>query len=194
MTGLSCPAKARYAMGLLASLAAVSLVGCSHSAPGAPAPGIAASASPAGPASSQPVAAPAGPAEPMTRAGARAAAVHFDRLYLAGQFAATWDLLAPAVKQQIPQDLWVKVHDSCLSGNTGKARIRAVTVFGDVAVVTETRPGTGAKHGRDSVVFSYTDRHWDYSPGDPGIYQHGSVAANVAAAKAAGFCTSGRAF
>jgi hypothetical protein len=193
MTRLSRTATVRHALGLLASLAAVGLVGCSNSA--APsAPGIAASPSPTGSAGIRPAPAPPGPAEPKTRAAARAAAVRFDRLYFAGQFAAAWDLLAPAVKQEVPQRIWVSVHNSCPSATAGQARIRTVTLFGDTAIVTETRPGTRAKQRRNTVVFSFADNHWGYSPGDPGIYQHGSVAANVAAAKAAGFCTNWKDF
>jgi len=194
MTRFPRPAAVRYALGLLASLAAVGLVGCSNSAPGSAAPGIAANPAPAGAAGDQAPAAPAGPAEPKTRAGARAALVRYERLYLAGRFAATWDLLTPAVKQEVSRDLWVGVHDNCPSAKAGKARIRAVTLFGNTAIVTETHPGVVAKRGRNAVVLNYADAHWGYSPGDPGIYQHGSVAANVAAAKAAGFCTGWKDF
>ena len=194
MTRLSRPAAVRYALGLLASLAAVGLVGCSSSAPGSSAPGIAANPAPAGTAGDQALAAPAGPAEPKTRAGARAALVRYERLYVAGRFAATWDLLTPAVKREVSRDLWVGVHNSCPSAKAGKARIRAVTIFGDTAIVAETHPGAAVKRGRNAVVLNYADAHWGYSPGDPGIYQHGSVAANVAAAKAAGFCTGWKDF
>jgi hypothetical protein len=188
------PATVRYALGLLTSVAAVGLVGCSNPAAGFSAPGIAANPAPAGTAGDSAPAAPAGPAEPKTRAGARAALVRYERLYLAGRFVAAWDLLTPAVKQEISRNLWVGVHDNCPSAKAGRARIRAVTIFGDTAIVTETHPGVPAKRGRNAVVLNYADAHWGYSPGDPGIYQHGSVAANVAAAKAAGFCTGWKDF
>ena len=69
-----------------------------------------------------------------------------------------------------------------------------MTLFGNTAIVTETITGASAKQRRNAVVFSYAHAHWGYSPGDPGIYQHGSVVASVAAAKAAGFCTGWKIF
>jgi hypothetical protein len=42
-------------------------------------------------------------------------------------------------------------------------------------------------------VFNYSHDHWGYSPSNLGIYQHRSVAADVAAARAAGLCTAGKA-
>ena len=43
-------------------------------------------------------------------------------------------------------------------------------------------------------VFNYTGGRWRYSPQAPGIYRHGSVTADIAAAKAAGLCTSPKVF
>jgi len=132
---------------------------------------------------------------PHAQAHARAAAVQFDRLYLAGQFAASWDLLTPTVKRQIPRGVWVKVHNGCASAKAGTARaIKAVTVFGTVAIVSERLAGTQSKHSTAQEVFNYDHGRWGYSPNDLSIYHHGSIAADIAAAKAAGFCVSWKGF
>ena len=69
-----------------------------------------------------------------------------------------------------------------------------MTVFGDAAIVTEAVAGTALKPGTAEDVFNYADGHWRYSPADLSIYRHGSVTADIAAAKAAGFCTSWKIF
>ena len=84
------------------------------------------------------------------------------------------------------------MHDGCQSASAGKARaIKAVTVFGNAAIVTESnRRSSRRGTGRPEDVFNYANGHWGFSPSDLSIYHHGSVAADIAAAKAAGFCTS----
>ena len=85
------------------------------------------------------------------------------------------------------------MHKACSAAGAGKSRvIKAVTVFGNAAIVTETVTGASSVAAED--VFTYADGHWRYSPQDPAIYQHGSVTADIAAAKAAGFCTSSKVF
>jgi hypothetical protein len=124
------------------------------------------------------------------RAGARAAAAQFYDLYFSRRFAASWDLLTPAAKREIPKTLWVKVHEGCPSAGAGVARvIKAVTVFGNAAIVTETIAGSLSRLGTAGDVFSNVDGRWDYLPQDIDIYHHASVAADVAAARAAGYCT-----
>jgi hypothetical protein len=188
----------RFSKGLsvgVAGLAVAALVGCSgsSSAP-APYPGsTSAGPSSAAPAMTEPITAQTGPAEPETRAGVRAAAAHFYRLYSTSQFAASWDLLAPTAQRAIPEAVWVSVHDGCLPASASEPRvIKSVIVFGSAAIVTETIAGA-SKRGKAEDVFNYFDGHWGYSPNDLSIYGHGSVAADVAAAKSAGFCTSRKA-
>ena len=184
----------RLSKGLLAGLAAAGLIGCSSSASGPSASGPSfARPSASGPsAKASPVPAQTGPAEPKTRAGARAAARRYDGLYLAQRFADSWDLLATTAKVQVPRGVWVGVHNGCPSAKAGAARtIKAVVVFGNAAIVTETI--AGARHPAEHV-FNYADGHWGYSPNDLSIYRHGSVAADITAAKAAGFCTSWKGF
>jgi hypothetical protein len=138
---------------------------------------------------------PAAPASPRMRAGARAAAAQFYGLYSASQFAASWNLLGAGTKREVPEHIWVSVHDACPSAGARKPRtIKAVTVFGDAAIVTEAIAATGSKPDTTEDVFSYTDGHWSYSPVNPSIYQHGSVSADIAAAKAAGLCASWKVF
>jgi hypothetical protein len=177
----------RFPKGLLVGLVAAGLVGCSNAASGQPFAGLSSSA----PAQASP-APPVGPAEPKTQTGARAAATHFYDVYLASQFAASWDLLAPAAKRQVSKGIWIKVHEGCLSaGSGGKIRvIKSVTVFGDAAIITESLAGTHSKHRTARSVFNYSDGHWGYAPNNLSIYHHRSVAADVAAARAAGLCSN----
>ena len=188
----------RFPNGLLAGLTgllAVGLVGCSASSAPAPAP-YAGSASPSSSSLASPAATEsiptqvAGPTEPLTKAGADAAAANFYHLYSTGQFAASWDLLTLTAERAIPRATWVGVHAGCPSGGAGTARvIESVLVFGNAAIVTETVGGAASQLGTSHDVFNYANGHWVYAPNDLGIYHHGSVAADIAAAKALGFCT-----
>ena len=137
-------------------------------------------------------AAPPTPDKPAIPTAARAAAVQFMDVYFGREFKLSWTLLAPEAKRHISQSAWVKVHDTCQSSNPGeRGVIKSVTIFGDTAIVTETITKASQKSGEIEAVFSYAKGHWSYSPSDLGIYQHGSAAGDIAAAKAAGFC-SGR--
>jgi hypothetical protein len=172
--------------GLLTGLAAISLVGlvgCSVAATGTPVATARTTASSVPPASSQ------------MKAGAQAAATEVYSLYSADRFAAFWNLLAPATKRQISERVWVSVHEACPSAVAGKPRvIKAMTVFGDAAIVTENISGTSLKPGTAEDVFNYVDGHWTFTPGDVSTYRHGSVTADVAAAKADGLCNSWKIF
>jgi len=129
------------------------------------------------------------------QARARAAATQFYGLYSAGQYAAVWDLLSPATKRHVPRHVWVSVHVACPTAGAGRSRIiKAVTVFGSNAITTEAIAGAAAKVHTAEDVFTYAHGHWSYSPQDVSIYHHGSVAADVAAAKAAGFCAGWKIF
>jgi hypothetical protein len=128
-------------------------------------------------------------AAPDARTLARDAAERFDRLYFAGKFAIAWKLLAPGARHLVSRGLWVQVHDSCLAGSAGGSRaITAVTVFGNAAIVTATMPGVAHKSGLAEEVFNYSGGRWGFSPEYMAIYRQGSLAADIAAAKAAGVC------
>jgi hypothetical protein len=134
-----------------------------------------------------------GSAGTATPAGARAAAAHFYSLYEASRFAEAWDLLAPSARHHIPRNIWTKVHTGCLPARGGaQARvIGSVTVFGHTAIISQRLAGVHGTHHAARDIFSYGRSGWAYSPDDLAVYQHESVAADIAAAKAAGLCASG---
>lgn len=179
----------RLLKGLAAGAVAIGLAGCGGGgSPSATGPSV----SPAVITSTAP---PASPASPQMRAGARAAAARFYGLYSASQFAAFWNLLSPATKQQVSRRVWVGVHNACPDARARRSRtIKAVTVFGNAAIVTEETTGTASRLETTEDVFNYVAGHWSYSPGNLSIYHHGSVAADVTAAKAAGFCAGWKIF
>ncbi len=49
---------------------------------------------------------------------------------------------------------------------------------------------TGGHRGTLTETFVYAAGSWGVSPGDLSLYQHGSVSADAAAAKAQGSCAS----
>jgi hypothetical protein len=178
----------RLAQVLLAGSAVVALVGCSGHSATSPfssvSPGAASTASFAAP--------PPSAASPGMKATARATAVQFYDLYFARKFKLSWNLLAPEAKRHISQSTWIKVHSSCLASYPRKTgEIKSITIFGDAAIVTETITAASQAGGEIEAVFNYANGRWGYSPGDLSIYQHGSVARDIAAAKAAGFCSTG---
>jgi hypothetical protein len=180
----------RLLKGLALGLIAVALVGCSGSASEPSVAGV--TSSPAVVTSTAP---PAAPVSPEMRSGARAAAAQFYGLYSANKFAAFWNLLSSATKRRVSRHVWVSVHDACPDADAGKSRIiKAVTVFGSAAIVTEAIAGAASNLDTAEDVFNYANGHWSYSPADLGIYDHGSVIADIAAAKAAGFCASWKIF
>jgi hypothetical protein len=170
--------------GLLVSLVAAGLAGCTGGAseqPAVPTPTITATAS------SVPS------ASPHTKAVARAAAEKFYGLYAASNYAALWSQLASTTQHQVSRKAWIGVHEACSTTRAGKSRVvKTVTVFGNAAIVAESV--NGILSGTTEDVFNYIDGQWRYTPQDPGIYQHRSVTADIAAAKAAGLCTSSKVF
>ena len=183
----------RLWQGLLVGLAAVGLVGCTNSAATPPAADLPATATAA--ATARPPAAPAAPLPTGARATAQAAAAQFDSVYFAGRYAASWNLLAPAVRSQVPENVWVGVHEGCAATTSGVSRvIRSVTVFGNTAIVTETVRGSQSKRDTAEYVFVYTDGSWGYSPVYPGIYHGRSITADIQAAKAVGLCAGWKSF
>lgn len=133
------------------------------------------------------------PAQPDTAAGAKAAAEQYFGLYAAGQYATAWPLLTPAAQKAVPEATWAAVHQDCPSQAAGLAYdVKNVTVTGDTAIATVTLAGAASSLASESEAFTYAGGKWAYapSPADLSLYQHGSVAADVAAAKARGYCTS----
>jgi len=87
------------------------------------------------------------------------------------------------------------VHQQCLATVTQSAGdITGMTVFGEAAIVTRD-PAAGSGQPSTAVdVFNYADGSWAYSPSEMSIYLHGSVSADIAAARKAGMCRNARAF
>ena len=176
----------RLEKALLLGLVIASLAGCGGgSAPAASGPGT-------------PAASSGGLAPSITKdvqAAARPAAAHFYSVYSASKFTDSWHLLAVAARKQIPLRVWEGVHRACSSAGNGEPRvIKAVTLFGNAAIVTSVESGAPPKGDVTEDVFNYADGRWGYSPQEIGIYEHGSVRADIAAAKAARLCAGWKSF
>lgn len=154
------------------------------------------SGSPAGPSaaahSASPGAHASAPVEPDTASAVRADADDYLTLYTAGQFAVIYQMLSTPARQAIDQQAWVAVHRGCLGTAGGMSyKIRHIAVTGKTAVVTVAlSSGEAAKPESATETLVYADGHWGFSPRDLAVYRHGSVSADVAAAKAAGGCAS----
>ena len=131
------------------------------------------------------------PVEPATVAAVRADADDYLTLYTAGQFAIIYQMLSAPARQAINEQAWVAVHRGCPGATGGMTyKIRRVAVTGKTAVVTVALTGGAAKPESATETLVYAGGHWGFSPGDLGLYRHGSVSADVAAAKTAGGCAS----
>lgn len=152
---------------------------------------------------SQPAAEPSSPdavpakttaaAEPQTEAGVRAAATRFYALYSAGQWAQSWEDLAPASQAKVPEALWTDAHDLCEPPANGMARvIKGITMAGSTAIVQETVSGALGKLGTVSDVWTYADGRWgmNLTKDDYALYGKGSAKAVAAAARAEGDCAT----
>jgi hypothetical protein len=146
------------------------------------------SAASSGPAKSSPQPRPVHTAplnEPTTVAAVRADAADYLSLASAGQFAITYQMLSTTARQAITQQAWVAVHQACAGTSY---QMKHLAVAGKTAMVTVGL--TGGHHGTLTEMFVYTAGSWGVSPGDLSLYQHSSVPADVAAAKAGGGCAS----
>ena len=131
------------------------------------------------------------PVEPATVSAVRADADDYLTLYTAGQFAIIYQMLSAPARQAIDQQAWVAVHRGCLGATGGMSyKIRHIAVAGKTAVVSVVLTGGAAKPESATETLVYADGHWGFSPRDVALYRHGSVTADVAAAKAAGGCAS----
>ena len=175
------------AMGIVpaAVAAGLALAACSGSSSASP-------AGPSGPASSaSPGAHASTPVEPETVSAVRADADDYLTLYTAGQFEIIYQMLTAPARQAINQQAWVAVHRGCPGATGGMTyKIRGIAVTGKSALVTVALTGKAAKPESATETLVYSGGHWGFSPRDLGLYRHGSVSADVAAAKAAGGCAS----
>lgn len=170
--------------GALIAAAVLAAAACSNGTPAAPTgtTTTTASASPAATASK---------AQPETAAAATAVARQYLGLYSAGQFALSWTLLAPSAQRAVSQATWVAVHRGCPSQAARLAyNVKDTTLTGSTAVVTVTLAGAAASLASESESLTYSSGQWGFVPSDLSYYRHGSVKADIAAAKAAGYCAS----
>jgi hypothetical protein len=123
--------------------------------------------------------------EPTSVAAVRADAADYLSLASAGQFAITYQMLSASARQTITQQAWVAVHQACAGTSY---QIKHLAVAGKTATVTVGL--TGGHHGTLTETFVYAAGSWGVSPGDLSLYQHGSVPADAAVAKAQGSCAS----
>ncbi len=130
-------------------------------------------------------------AQPETAAAAATVAKQYFGLYSAGQFALSWTLLAPSAQRAVSQATWVAVHRGCPSQAAGLAyNIKDTTLTGSTAVVTVTLAGAAASLASESESLTYSAGRWGFVPNDLSYYRHGTAKADIAAAKAAGYCAS----
>lgn len=130
-------------------------------------------------------------AQPDTAAAATAVAKQYFGLYSAGQFALSWRLLAPSVQRSVSKATWVAVHQGCPAQAAGLSyEVKDATVTGNTAVVTVSLAGVAASIGSESEALTYSAGRWGLVPNDLSFYKHGSVRADISAAKAAGYCAS----
>ncbi len=128
------------------------------------------------------------PASPTAAAAAAVARQYFG-LYSAGQFALSWTLLAPSAQHAVSQATWVAVHQGCPSQPAGLAyNVKDTTLTDCTAVVTVTLAGAAASLASESESLTYSAGRWGFVPNDLSDYRHGSVKADIAAAKTAGYC------
>lgn len=124
-----------------------------------------------------------------TVAGAIAFANEVLILDEARQFAASWKLLAPSARRAVSQAKWVAVHKSCPARSVGLAyHIGKATLTGQTAIVVVSRAGAAASRGSVSEALVYSAGRWGLVPNNLSVYKHGSVKADIAVAKAAGYC------
>lgn len=124
-----------------------------------------------------------------TAAAAAAVARQYLGLYSAGQFAAAYGLLAPSTQQTVGEPTWVAVHQGCPSQAAGLAYdVKDTTLTGNTAVVTVTLAGAASSLASESEALTYSSGRWGFVPNDLSLYEHGSVKADIAAAKAGGYC------
>jgi hypothetical protein len=150
------------------------------------------SGTPAAPASTSTTTSPtaaASTAQPETGVAATAVAEQYLGLNSGGQFEASWGLLAPSAQRAISEATWVAVHQGCPSQSAGLAyQVKDTTVTGNTAVVTVSLAGAAASIGSESEALTYSAGRWGFVPNDLSLYRHGSVKADITAAKAAGYC------
>jgi hypothetical protein len=96
-------------------------------------------------------------------------------------------LLAPSAQRAVSQATWVAVHQGCPSRAAGLAYdVKDATLTDSTAVVTVTLADAVASLASESESLTYSAARWGFVPNDLTYYRHGSVKADIAAAKGRG--------
>jgi hypothetical protein len=159
--------------------AAVAVAGCSSG--GTPAGAVASAAPTPG------EVAPSSPVEPMTVAGAQAAAKDGYDAYAAGDYGGWWDVWTPAAQQVISRAEYLRLSGLCKPGAVGTPfNIQKVTVTGDTAKVRWERLGLLVQLD----TWTYVHGVWRHQPGPDLIADYKLGADKAAARRRAepGFC------
>ncbi|MGH3187018.1 MAG: hypothetical protein ACRDPY_23035 [Streptosporangiaceae bacterium] len=126
--------------------------------------------------------------QPENAAAATAAARQYFGFYSAGDFAATWGLLAPSARREIGEATWVGVHQGCPASVKVSYSVKGAKLAGGMAAVTVAQAEGKTSLGSVTEAFSYSAGRWGFVPEDTSLYGHGSVKADISAAKAEGYC------
>jgi hypothetical protein len=170
------------AQGAVIAAVVTAAAACSSAAPTPPGPATTATARAS-------TAATAAARQPETAAAATAAAKQYFGFYSAGDFAATWGLLTPSAQRSIGEAIWVGVHQGCPAPAGVSYRVKGAKLTGGMAAVTVAQAEDKTSMGSVTEAFSYAAGRWGLVPDDSGLYRHGSVKADIAAAKSEGYCT-----
>ena len=171
-----------FVRGALVAATVLAGAACSSSTTSTTPPATTAATAPASPTATRTT-------QPKTAAAVTAVAKQYFGLYSAGQFAASWTLLAPSVQHTVSQVTWVTVHQGCPSQSAGLAyQVKDATLTGKAAIVAVSLTGAAASIGSESEALTYSAGRWGLVPNDLSLYRHGSIKADIAAAKAAGYC------
>lgn len=102
-----------------------------------------------------------------------------------------WGADAPSAQHSVSKATWVAVHQGSPARSASLTyEVKDATLTGSTAVVIVSLSGVAASIGSESEAFTYSAGRWGLVPGDLSFYKHGSIRADIAAAKAAGYCAS----
>jgi len=111
-------------------------------------------------------------------------------MYSAGQWDAAWQFLAPADKAKVSEALYAAFHTGCPSESAGMAyEIQSTALAGTTAVVAYAIPVL-ASFGAGTLAMQWATAGWgvELSDASGAEYGHGSLKADLAAARADGKC------
>jgi len=164
----------------LATAAAIAAAGCSTT----PSSGSGLAVTSPG-ASTTPLPAAASTAEPLTTAGAKAAADKYFELYSARRFAAVYPMLSPADRAKISEAVWVGVHQVCTANGDISSKVTKVTLAGDTAAVTVDIGSLVLVV--EPQTFTYINGQWYYTVPNLSFYRP-TTTETITALRSTGAC------